>query len=781
MLGLYGINIHNLHGVDVEIPSHKLCVITGVSGSGKSSLAFDTIYSEGSFRYLETLSGIYFGFIKKNQRPAISHSVGLSPTISVSQTLNTYKNRTTIGKIVEIENYLKILFSQISKPFCNKCSTPIFSHDIEDVIKEIFKLFTIGDKLIFTAVLKSELTENLKNILLEQGFTRILVNNIRYDLDENIEIPEGEILIIIDRIKLKSASTPRIAESIEFAYKLSKGELIIIKNDEQFKFTEKPKCVKCGFTSSPKKISLFSRNSLDGACDSCNGEMFINEEICKKCGGTGFNKNAISYKYNDKNIYDILSFSIDEALKFFKNVSPSEKTGEKQLIKPVIERLSLLSELNLNHLKIEREMNHLSRGEKQLIKIAAHLSSPLTGVTYIFDEPTQGLTKTERPLILNIIKKLLEKNNSVILVEHDFDFLKAADHIIEMGPKAGINGGKIVFEGSYDELLKSENSITGRYINKELLLPSTKNINNNNIWFGFNNGNFRNLVNLDISLPWKNWSVINGKCGAGKTSILELLFNSLKSNLNVKNSFGNELFPGGINFVDSKPISNHSHSTIVSYIKIWENIRHLFSLTKLSKLRGYLPSRFSTKIKGGACVKCSGLGKVKINLGKLSDFPIECDKCEGKRFNKETLDIKYRGKNISDILNLTIDESGVFFVNHPKIVQKIIILQQIGLGYLQLGQNTNTLSGGERQRLKLSRDLLLFRKKPSLYLLDEPTTGLHPHDISKLILLFQKLCDEGHTLVTTDHSQYLKNSCDYHLIIEGKTGEILSSWNNIIH
>ncbi len=785
-LALYNVTTHNLKGIDLKIPHNQLVLITGVSGSGKSSLVFDTVHAEGRFRYLETLSDDLGAFIKRRERPNLNNCTGLTPTVILEQRNRKYRSRTTVGGITEIFNFIKLLYTNFSTPFCPRCKLELTPHDVEDVVSKIVQK-PKGTKIIITAPLSGGLDEQTLELLRRKGFARIYSGGEYHDIYEEFNLEsEGDLEVVIDRLILKPKSAQRLSGSIEQAYRLSDGRVRLRLKEEVLDFLAKRECPHCEIVLPEADLRLFSRFVEPGLCSACGGKGLVETEVCKSCQGSGYDKDVLAYRFGGKNIFQLGQLPLHKLEDFLRiNCSENPRIPDSLLL-PIFDRLQLLTRLDLDYLKLDRRANTLSDGELQLLQIASFMHSSLTFVTYILDEPTQGLTPKELPKLLWLLKQLKNNGNSVLIVEHNPAFLNFVDYIIELGPGAGEKGGAVIHSGSLDKLLENPDSTTATWLqkfkdfrqkgsnsNSDLKFAQTR----EQLEFGFSDLNYRIFKNFGLKLPFNQWTIVTGPVGSGKTTLLQEILAPLFSGdfqveaPDCEQVFGREFFPGGMSCVDFKSTTSHPYSHIASYLGVWKYLRDLFASVSLAKIRGYKSSRFSVSKKGGRCEKCKGTGVNIIELGLLSEVELPCEKCKGTGYNSETREIMYRGYSIDRVLNFSVDRAAEFFSFSRKISRKLALLQETGLGYLRLGQKIKTLSGGEVQRLKLCRDLAKIRKNPSLYLLDEPARGLHLKDVFHLAQLFQRLVTEGHTVVTTDHSELLLPWSEQQIVLKGTPEE----------
>jgi len=890
-----GARVHNLKNIDIKIPRGKLVVITGLSGSGKSSLAFDTIYAEGQRRYVESLSSYARQFLELMDKPDVDFIEGLSPAIAIDQKAITHNPRSTVGTMTEIYDYLRLLFARIGIPHCPECGREIKKQIPQEIVDQILTLPKDTKIIILSPVIIGRKGEykNLLEKIKKDGFFRVRIDKTIYTLEEEIEIDKNkkhDIEIVIDRIVLKEDIKNRLTESIELALKYSDGlvKIVLVDSNEEKIFSSRFACPVCGISLPEIEPRLFSFNSPFGACPTCQGlgfkmevdpdliipdkslsisegaikapgyqsldgfnydiieslsnyydfdldtpiykidkkaldillygtdgrfkvnytgrdgeehhfytywegiinaiqrryketesnemkefyEKFMRFLPCPDCGGKRLKEEALSVLINGKNIYEVTDMNILDCLNFFENINltETEKIISKQILKEIKSRLKFLVDVGLSYLTIDRESRTLSGGEGQRIRLATQIGSGLTGVLYVLDEPTIGLHSKDTKKLLNSLKRLRDLGNTLIVVEHDELVIRESDYIIDMGPGAGENGGEIVFEGKVDEIIKSDESLTGKYLSNRLKIEiPNKRRKGNGKYFEIIGAEEHNLKNIDVKIPLNTFTCITGVSGSGKSTLIyDILYKGLKGIF-----FKSGEKPGvfkefkGIEnidkvvMVDQSPIGRTPRSNPATYINLFTPIRELFSKTKEARERGYTPGRFSFNVFGGRCEACEGAGVKRIEMQFLPDVYVTCEVCHGKRYNRETLEITWKGKNISDVLNMTVDEAYEFFENIPSIKRKLSLLKDVGLGYIKLGQPAPTLSGGEAQRVKLSYELSKSFEGHILYLLDEPTTGLHFDDVKKLLNVLNRLVDKGNTVIVIEHHPDIIKSCDY--------------------
>jgi len=884
-----GAQVHNLKNVDVAIPRNKLVVITGLSGSGKSSLAFDTLYAEGQRRYVESLSSYARQFLGRLDKPKVEYIKGIAPAIAIEQKVNTTNARSTVGTSTEIYDYIKLLFARIGRTYSPISGQEVKKNTVTDVVAEV-KQFEPDSKWLLLAPIHLEegrqLEDKLK-VLLQQGFARILINNemVRLDdfsIEEQHSLDHKDILLVIDRIIVKDEEEfyNRLSDAVQTAFFEGKGICYLqeLNSDKKLSFSNNFELDGINFLE--PNVHLFSFNNPYGACPACEGygniigidsdlvvpntslsifenaifpwrgesmSWFRDELVnhaykfdfpihkpffqlteeqkeliwtgnkyfqglndffkeleeknykiqnrvmlsryrgktkCHVCKGKRLRVEASYVKINGKTVSDLVDLPIQHLVTFFKNIDLDvyEKQIAKRLLIEINNRLSFLTEVGLNYLTLNRNSSTLSGGESQRINLATSLGSSLVGSMYILDEPSIGLHPKDTERLIKVLLSLRDLGNTVIVVEHDEDIMKAADMIIDIGPEAGTQGGNLVAQGTYDEILKSS-SLTAKYLNGELEISVPKKRRTSKNFIEIKGARENNLQNIDVTIPLDALTVITGVSGSGKSTLVKkILFPAMQKKLdNAGEKAGQFSELSGsfshikhIEYVDQNPIGRSSRSNPVTYIKAYDDIRELYAKEKLSKVRGYQAKHFSFNVDGGRCETCKGEGSINVEMVFMADVQLPCETCNGKRFKKEVLEVAFDGKNIHDILTMTIDDSIVFFEKNKqaKIIQKLQPLQDVGLGYVQLGQSSSTLSGGEAQRIKLASFLVKGTiKEKALFVFDEPTTGLHFHDIKKLMASFDALIEKGHSILVIEHNLDLIKCADWIIDLGPEGGE----------
>ena len=891
-----GAREHNLKNIDVKIPREKLVVLTGLSGSGKSSLAFDTIYAEGQRRYVESLSSYARMFLGQMEKPDVDYIDGLSPAISIDQKTTSKNPRSTVGTVTEIYDYLRLLYARIGIPHCPKCGKEVQRQSIDQIVDKVMSLGE-GTKIqILAPVIRGKKGEHKKVFenARKSGYVRVKADGEQYDLSEPIELKKTQkhnIEIIIDRLIIRENIVQRLTDSLETAIALT-GDVVLVEviGGESMSFSQNFACDDCGISLQELTPRLFSFNNPYGACDNCDGlgalskidpdlviadenlsiingaisatgwanankkdsmaymyftaladyyrfdvntpykdlpkdiqniilygtgdtnipmnyersygsgkysapfegvitnlerrynantydyvkndiERYVNDVTCPKCHGARLNDEVLAVTINGVNIYEFTTMSIQKEMDFVNSLelTDREKMIGEQILKEIKARLKFLLDVGLDYLSLSRSAGTLSGGEAQRIRLATQIGSGLMGVLYILDEPSIGLHQRDNDRLIETLKHLRDLGNTVIVVEHDTDTMYAADYIVDIGPGAGVNGGELVGEGTVEDLIKSPRSITGKYLSGELKIEVPKERRKPTGWIEVRGAKENNLKNINVKIPTGVMTCVTGVSGSGKSSLVnEILYKKLAHVLNrARTHAGAHKEIKGIEQLDKiidinqSPIGRTPRSNPATYTNVFGDIREVFASTNEAKVRGYKSGRFSFNVKGGRCEACSGDGIKKIEMHFLADIFVPCEVCKGKRYNRETLEVKYKGKNIYEVLEMTVDEGVEFFGNIPKIKRKLETLQEVGLGYIKLGQSSTTLSGGEAQRVKLATELSKRSTGKTIYILDEPTTGLHTADVHKLTEVLDKLVEGGNTVVVIEHNLDVIKTADY--------------------
>ena len=895
-LTVKGAREHNLKNVSVEIPRDKLVVFTGLSGSGKSSLAFDTIYAEGQRRYMESLSSYARQFLGQMEKPDVDSIEGLSPAISIDQKTTSKNPRSTVGTVTEIYDYLRLLYARVGVPHCPVCGREIKRQSVDQIVDKIMQLNDGTKFQVLAPIAKGKKGEFQKELekAARLGFARVRIDGITYDLSEKIKPEKNKkhnIEIVVDRLVMKRSVASRLTDSLETAFSLTDGTVLVdVIDGEEMLFSQNFACPEHGSFMDELEPRMFSFNNPFGACPTCSGlsvflrvsedlivpnrnlsikdgaikgcgwgntdkstiagmyyralaehygftlstpfkdispegrhailygtggerikmtrsneygsgtymtefegivnnlerrykettsdwsrgeiEQYMTACPCPDCGGARLKPASLAVTVGGKNIKEFTDMSIKDELAFVNSLKLSEKDKliGKQIFKEIRSRLSFLCNVGLDYLTLSRSSGTLSGGESQRIRLATQIGSSLMGVLYILDEPSIGLHQRDNDKLLNSLKELRDLGNTLIVVEHDEDTMNAADYIVDVGPGAGIHGGEIVFAGTPEEIKKCDASITGRYLSgKEKIEVPEKRRKGNGKFLEIKGARQNNLKNIDVKIPLGMFVAVTGVSGSGKSSLVnEILYKKLAAELNGARKFAgkHDEIKGLSNLdkvinIDQSPIGRTPRSNPATYTGVFNDIRALFASVAESKAKGYSAGRFSFNVKGGRCEACEGDGIIKIEMNFLSDVYVPCEVCHGARYNRETLEIKYKGKNISDVLNMTVEEALVFFENIPKIKNRIQTLYDVGLGYVTLGQSATTLSGGEAQRVKLATELSKRATGKTIYILDEPTTGLHTADVKKLLEVLSKLVDNENSVVVIEHNLDVIKTADY--------------------
>ncbi len=787
-----GAKQHNLKNINVEIPRDKMTVFTGLSGSGKSSLAFDTIFAEGQRRYVESLSSYARQFLSKMDKPEVDEIEGLSPAVSIDQKAQSHNPRSTVATITEIYDFLRVLFARIGKPHCPVCGEELSSLTVDQIVDNILKLSQKEKITILSPIVKGRKGEYYQVLynLLNDGFRKARIDGSFYSLRERIIMPRYEkhdISVVIDEIETDKTKTnhkelrSRLTEAVEMALKKGNGALEVIVKDKEHLFSEKLSCLKDNFSYPEIEPRLFSFNSPYGACSACNGigkEEIFSEKICSVCNGKRLRKEALSVLIRGKNIAQVTAMSVDEGVKFFETLQDNFTEYEAKIaqapLREIKDRARFLLNVGLDYLSFDRTSHTLSGGEAQRIRLASQVGLQLVGTLYILDEPTIGLHPEDNERLISTLCNLRDIGNTIILVEHDEKTIFASDYLVDFGPGAGTNGGEIVAQGEIPAIFsdKTKKSLTLDYLRQDKKIPlpeKWRKIKPSTPLLKIRGAKEHNLKNVNVDIPLSRFVAVTGVSGSGKSTLIhDVLYKRLKNKLQKTNLVegkcndirGCEYINKVIN-INQAPIGRTPRSTPATYVGVFTSIRELFSYSTEAQMHGWGPGRFSFNVLGGRCEACKGYGHIAVEMHFLPTIFVTCSVCKGKRFNRETLEAKYRGKNIFDVLSMTVDDALDLFSDIPWVEKKLRILQDVGLGYLTLGQSATTLSGGEAQRIKLSAELAKPDTRNTLYILDEPTVGLHYEDVRKLIEVLQRLTSRGNTIIVIEHHLDVIKNADY--------------------
>ncbi len=807
-----GARTHNLKNITVEMPRNAMVVFTGLSGSGKSSLAFDTIFAEGQRRYVESLSAYARQFLNTMQKPDVDEIVGLSPAISIDQKSASRNPRSTVATITEIYDYLRVLYARLGRPHCLVCDREIEKLSTEEmfrVVSERVHQASAGSKkskrslIIASPVVRGRKGEyyQLLYTLLSKGFAEVLLDGKRKSLREQIILSKNkkhDIDALVDELsldefaKFPQTSNERLSEAVERALEESDGLVKIILDDETFVLSAKFACPYDGFSYPEVEPRLFSFNSPYGACEACNGlgtKHFFGDEPCDKCHGSRLRQEALHVKVGGKNIVEVTGLTTGEAKKFFDTLKLTKREQEiaPVVLREIAGRLQFLLDVGLDYLSLDRRANTLSGGEAQRIRLASQLGSQLVGALYVLDEPTIGLHSRDNERLIRTLQSLRNLGNTIIVVEHDEDTIFASDYIVDIGPGAGVHGGEVVVSGYLDELLTAKKNASGSltlaYLRGEesVAIPETRRSKEKGM-LKIRGGALYNIKNMNVDIPLGRFNVVTGVSGSGKSTLLyEIIHKNLEARFERRYKSGKTLhcesFTGTeylsrVVLIDQSPIGRTPRSNPATYTGAFTHIRDLFAATEEARVRGYQAGRFSFNRPGGRCETCEGNGFLAVEMHFLPTVYVQCDVCSGKRFTKETLEVKYRHKNIHDVLEMTIEEAYAFFRDIPAIADRLKTLNEVGLGYLKLGQSATTLSGGEAQRVKISSELYRQHVERTIYLLDEPTIGLHYADVKKLIEILDRLVVKGNTVMVIEHNIDLIKSADYVIDIGPEGGAL---------
>jgi len=798
VIRIRGAREHNLKNISVAIPRNKLVVITGVSGSGKSTLAFDTLYAEGRRRYVESLSAYARQFLDQRAKPDVDAIEGLSPAIAIEQRGTTTSPRSTVATVTEIADYLRVLYARVGTPYCLNCGRAITRHSVPQIVDRIASL-PEGSRIHILAPIRLTNAANFVGTLREfrqAGFVRFRVGEMQYELAEEASFPRKpplEFDIVVDRLIVKGGIAQRLADSIETALRHGKDVVkILVGEAEELLFTQRLVCAACGFSYPELTPAFFSPNSPQGACPECDGlgtqtvkkatkktkiaadsgDAGDGERApCTRCNGTRLRSEARGVRIAERDIVQVSQLSIPEAYAFFSTLSLSgQQTVIAQPLCQAIEtRLRFLLDVGLDYLTLDRPTTTLSGGEAQRVRLATQIGGGLSGVLYVLDEPSIGLHQRDTERLICALRQLRDQGNSVVVVEHDPEMILAADYLLDLGPGAGESGGELLAVGTPREVMDAPSSITGSYLRGEVRIPLPKQRRVARQWLTLTNVTVHNLKNVTAKFPLGTLTCVTGVSGSGKSSlVIDALYPALsqamsKKRLAEKNGMQitGEQHVEKIISVDQAPISRAPNSNVATYMGLLNPVRDLFAQLPESRVRGYGPDRFSFNIKGGRCEACEGDGVVAVEMHLLPDLYVLCDVCQGTRYNRETLEVKFRGKSIADVLNLSVAEALAFYGDVPPLRPRLETLRDVGLEYLKLGQSAPTLSGGEAQRLKLAKELSRKSAGHTLYILDEPTTGLHFADIRRLLTVLDMLVESGHTVLVIEHHLEVIKTADY--------------------
>ena len=796
-IAIKGARENNLKNIDLSIPRDTITVITGPSGSGKSSLAIDTIYAEGQRRYVESLSAYARQFLEQLRKPDMDYIEGLSPSIAIDQKTVRKSPRSTVGTITEIYDYIRVLYTRIGVPYCYNCGSTVSKQESKDIINSVMSLPQGSRLQILAPIIRERKGEYRKELqeMRREGFIRARIDGKMRDLTEDIILEKHKrhtIEIVMDRLIIKPGIERQIKDAIETALGYSDTVVVnLIEEAKDILFSKTAVCPNCGISYPEINPMSFSFNSKQGACPECDGLGFEdleedsaeleNHKYCRLCNGSRLKREALSIKIQGINIGEFTRMSVSEALFFINNLrlTEREQTIASRLLKEVKDRLYFLEKVGLDYLTLDRSSLTLSGGEARRIRLATQLGSSLTGVLYILDEPSVGMHPRDCKKLLESLSSARDAGNTVIVIEHDEETIRWADHVVDMGPGAGLSGGWVVASGRPEEIERNEKSITGRYLSGSISIDVPFVRRRPKDFIRIIGAQEFNLKNIDVDIPLGTFICVTGVSGSGKsTLVLEILYKALSRKI-----YGSKLTPGRykqiagmdkidrLKCVDQSPLGKTPRSNPATYTGVFSFIRELFSQVTDSRIRGYTPSRFSFNLPGGRCEFCRGDGLIKVEMHFLPDVYIPCGTCKGKRYNKETLDIRYKGKNIAEVLEMTVSETLQFFSSIPPIRQRLEVLEDVGLGYLQLGQPAATLSGGEAQRVRLSKEIGKKSRGNTLYILDEPTTGLHFVDIQKLLNVINSLVDSGNTVIAVEHNLDVIKSADYIIDLGPEGGE----------
>ncbi|HEY2989572.1 MAG TPA: excinuclease ABC subunit UvrA [Candidatus Binatia bacterium] len=801
-----GARQHNLKNIDLEIPRDRLVVITGVSGSGKSSLAFNTLYAEGQRRYVESLSAYARQFLQQMERPDVDAIEGLSPSIAIDQRGASQNPRSTVGTITEIYDHLRLLFARVGQPHCYRCGREISAQTVQQIVDRLLAFPPQTQLHVLAPIPVSRPSEYRKELaaLAKAGFARVKIDDRVYELSEKVDLKgavHGGIDLIVDRLVLREGVEKRLADSLEIAARYGKGVLKVDvaaggAANEELIFSQKSVCVHCGTSFPDLTPRFFSFNSPEGACPDCAGlgrrpsgktksdeiEDYLDLAPCSACRGTRLRKESLHVLLAGKNIADVTSAPISEVIEFFAGVkfSDRDRPVAERIVTEITSRLRFLLQVGLDYISLDRPAATLSGGEAQRVRLATEIGSRLVGVLYILDEPSVGLHPRDNARLLELLDKLKDSGNTVLVVEHDREAMLRADHLIDLGPGAGVNGGQVVAQGTPQQVMESETSLTGGYLSGRLEIPvPARRRKGSGQSLIIKGARQNNLKAVTVEFPIGAFSCVTGVSGSGKSSlVLDTLYKAMDQRLQGAKAsaglydelIGAEHFDNVVS-IDQSPIGRTPRSNPATYTALFPNIRDLFAQLPEARVRGFGPGRFSFNAEGGRCEACHGDGIIRIEMHFLPDAFVTCEVCHGKRYNRETLEVLYKGRSIADVLDLTVNQALEFLGNFPAIRRKLETLRDVGMGYVRLGQPAPTLSGGEAQRIKLARELSKRSTGKTLYILDEPTTGLHFDDIIKLLEVLGRLADAGNTVIVIEHNLDVIKTADFVLDLGPEGGK----------
>ncbi|MFB0565063.1 MAG: excinuclease ABC subunit UvrA [Candidatus Aminicenantaceae bacterium] len=789
---------HNLKKIDINLPRNKLIVVTGPSGSGKSSLAFETIFAEGQRRYIECLSAYARQYIEQMEKPEVESISGISPSISIDQKTISTNPRSTVGTITEIYDFMRLLYSRVGTPHCPCCGREVTAQTSEQILKRITESHSDQKVKILSPLVRGRKGEyhRLFDKLRKKGFQRSRVDGQIRDLEDTSYLEKTKkhnIEVLVDEIKISLESERRLKEATERAFEMAGGDLLLLKEDgREVYYSLKLLCPYCEISLPELEPRSFSFNSPYGACSQCHGlgflttlnewgEVELTDEVCSLCHGSRLRKESLGVTIDSSNIYELSSLPVSTLIDKLSSLKflGSQKLIATRILKEIISRLQIMVELGIPYLHLNRTTSSLSGGEAQRVRLSAQVGSRLRGVLYVLDEPTIGLHQRDNGRLISLLRNIRDYGNSIIVVEHDEQTIRSADYVLDLGPGAGERGGSKVAEGNLSQILDSTLSLTAQYLRHEKSIPVPLKRRNPKGWIAILKAQEHNLKNIDIRIPLSVMIAVTGVSGSGKSTLIyDILYKGLINMLyKAKQKVGKHQGISGVDqvdkviSVDQKPIGRTPRSNPATYTGLFTPLRQLFSHTSESRIRGYSPSRFSFNLHGGRCEECQGAGSKKIEMHFLPDVFVTCDRCQGKRYNKETLSVRYKNKNIADYLDMTVDEAYEYLKAHPILKRKLAILKKVGLGYIRLGQPAPTLSGGEAQRIKLTKELGRKSTGKTLFLLDEPTTGLHFDDVFKLLEVLTELIKLGNTVIIIEHNLEVIKFSDYIIDLGPEGGE----------